>query len=63
MWSWPRIAKPIQNYCGHPSSGKWFEVHDMLIVTIEAIAQVMLEPVYGRADGMVNSLESMVVSG
>jgi hypothetical protein len=42
-------------------SGKGLKFHAMPIGTIETVIQVVLELVYGRADGMPNSLQSMVV--
>jgi hypothetical protein len=42
-------------------SGKGLEFHAMPIGTIETVIQVVLELVYGRADGMPNSLQSVVV--
>jgi hypothetical protein len=42
-------------------SGKGLKFHAMPIGTIETTIQVIMELVYGRADGMPNSLQSMVV--
>ncbi|KFY19634.1 hypothetical protein V491_04316 [Pseudogymnoascus sp. VKM F-3775] len=44
----------------HPSGGKGPRFHAMPIGTIETISQRIRKLVYGRADGMPNSLESMV---
>ena len=45
----------------HPSGGKGPRFHAMPIGRIETISQRIRKLVYGRADGMPNSLESMVV--
>jgi hypothetical protein len=45
----------------HPSGGKGPRFRAMPIGTIETIIQRIRKLVYGRADGMPNSLESMVV--
>jgi hypothetical protein len=47
----------------HPLGGKGLRTQAMPIGTIGSKTQLNLELVYGRADGMPNSLESMVVCG
>ncbi|KFX93216.1 hypothetical protein O988_06922 [Pseudogymnoascus sp. VKM F-3808] len=44
----------------HPLGGKGSRFHAMPIDTIEPFSQRIRKLVYGRADGMPNSLESMV---
>jgi hypothetical protein len=47
----------------HPSGGKGPRLRAMLISTIETINLMLRKLVYGRADVMSNSLESIVVCG
>ncbi|KFY94042.1 hypothetical protein V500_03454 [Pseudogymnoascus sp. VKM F-4518 (FW-2643)] len=55
-----RLTRPAHPPA-HPLSGKGPRFRAMPIGTIEAIIQRIRRLVYGRADGMPNSLESMVL--